>query len=56
MLNRHIFAPVGSLYPWRMVAPALSITLTSVAVKVTEHPASQNIPMLSKLLGNVGMM
>ena len=56
MLNRHIFAPACSRNPWRMSAPVLLSTLTSVSVKMTVHPASQNLPMLSRLLVNELMM
>ncbi len=56
MLNHHIFAPACSLCPWRMIAPDLSMTLTLVSVKITVHPASQNLPILSRLLVNDGMM
>ena len=39
-----------------MIAPVLSMTLTSVSIKITVNPASQNLPMLSRLLANDGMM
>ena len=39
-----------------MIAPVLSMTLTLVSVKITVHPASQNLPMLSRLLVNDGMI
>ena len=56
MLNRHILAPACSLCPCRMIAPTLLKTLTSVLVNITVHPASQNFPMLSRLLVNDGMI
>ena len=52
MLNCHILAPACSQCPWRMIAPVFLMTLTSVSVKITVHPASQNLPMLSRLLAN----
>ena len=39
-----------------MIAPVLSMTLTLVSVKITVHPALQNLPMLIRLLVNDGMM
>ena len=56
MLNRHILAPACSCCPWRMIAPVLSMTLMLVSVKINVHPASQNLPILSRLLVNDGMM
>ena len=39
-----------------MIASVLSMTLTSVSVKITVHPVLQNLPMLSRLLVNDGMI
>ena len=35
-----------------MIAPVFLIIFTSAAVKITLHPASQNLPMLRRLLVN----
>lgn len=55
-LNLHILAPSVSRKPCIINVPVELYTETLCLVKVTEQPASQNTPMLRRLLANVGMM
>ncbi len=55
-MNRHILAPVVSLKPVRMTIPALLVTVAACLVKVTLQSASQNTPILRRLLTNEGMI
>ena len=55
ILKRHMRAPDTSRKPWRMAVPALMITETFELVNTTMEPASQNLPMLIRLLTNEGM-
>ena len=55
MLKRHMRAPATSRKSWRMAVTALLSTETPELVKTTLQPASQNLPMLMRLLTNVGM-
>ena len=55
-MNRHILAPVGSRKPVRMTVPALLVTVALCLVKVTLQSASQNTPILRRLLTNEGMI
>jgi len=56
MLNRHMRAPEISRNPWRTTVPAVSTIETFVLVNTTLQPASQNWPMLIRLLTKDGMM
>ena len=55
-MNCHILAPVVLRKPVRMTIPALLVTVTLCLVKVTVQSASQNTPMLRRLLTKDGMM
>ena len=55
-LKRHMRAPLVSRHPCMILLPAELLTVTASLVKTTVHPASQNTPMLRRLLANVGMM
>ena len=55
-MNRHILAPVVLRKPVRMTFPSLLVTVTVCLVKVTLQSASQNTPMLRRLLTKAGMM
>ncbi len=55
-LNRHILAPVVSRKPVRRTIPSLLVTVTVCLVKVTLQSASQNNPMLRRLLTKDGIM
>ena len=55
-VNHHILAPVVSRVPLRTLLPILSHTVIVVLVKVTVQPSSQNLPMLTRLFVNVGIM
>jgi hypothetical protein len=50
------FSPAGSCGPLRIRVSLMACTVTLVAVKVTVQPASQNLPMLTRLLVNVGII
>ncbi len=55
-MNRHILAPVVSQKTVRMTIPALLVTVAVCLVKVTLQSASQNTPILRRLLTNEGMI
>ncbi len=55
-MNRHILAPVVSRKPVRITIPALFVTVAVCLVKVTLQSASQNTPILRRLLTKEGMM
>ena len=55
MLKRQMHAPETSRKPWRMTAPALLMAEKIKLVNTTLQPASQNLPMLIRLLTNEGM-
>ncbi len=55
-MNRHILVPVVSQKPVRMTIPALLVTVAVCLVKVTLQSASQNTPILRRLLTNEGMI
>jgi hypothetical protein len=54
--NRHILGPSISRRPHMMGVPSESLIVTSDFVKVTEQSASQNTPILRRLLANDGMI
>ena len=55
-LNRHILAPVVLRKPVRMTIPSLLVTVAVCLVKVTLQTASQNTPILRRLLTKEGSM
>ena len=55
-LKRHILAPFVLRKPCKINVPAELNIETLSLVKVAVQPASQNTPMLRRLLANVGMM
>ena len=55
-MNHHILAPVVLRKPVIMTFPVLLVTVTVCLVKVTVQSASQNTPVLRRLLTKAGMM
>lgn len=54
--KRHILGPPASRRPCMMGVPSALLIVTSDFVNVTEQSASQNTPILRRLLANDGMM
>jgi len=55
-LNHHILALVGSRVPPKIMLSVVSCRVTLALMKVTVHPTLQNLPTLTRLLVNVGII